>query len=133
MNFGKTKYVVTVLFIFSLAGLNNCQSYSLDLKKMQRFSVGGRVEGLQHDSVIVSLIPHSRGETRQSVEIYPPGREFHFSKNVKNGSRFHINLETNPRYNSCAVRDMNEFTITKDIHDIGITCSSLPLSMIMTP
>lgn len=102
-----------------------CQG-NMTLKKLRGISVGGSVGGLRSDSVKLTLVPSSQAAQQQSVEIYPPGGPFHFRKTMKSGTEFRIDLETNPRYNSCVIRNSSSFqAIHDDIEDIDIKCSSV--------
>lgn len=119
------KKITLGLFVCAVLLLNACQSSSFNIQKMRGISVGGNVDGLRSDSLRLTMVSSSDSSAQQSIEVYPPGGDFHFRKLIKLGTRFRLNVDTDPRHNSCVIRNNNSFSATDDIDEIVIKCSSV--------
>lgn len=117
--------IAVSLFVCAAFFLNACQGGSFNIQKIHGISVGGKVDGLRSDSLRLTMVSSSDSSAQQSVEVYPPGGDFHFRKAVKLGTRFRLNVDTDPRHNSCVIRSSSSFSATDDIDEIVISCSSV--------
>lgn len=127
----KNKDTGSWVFLFVLAvlvsGICSCSNrYSfglLSLKKFNHYVVRGEVDGLELDSVILTLVPEYPSDKQQEVEINAPGGYFSFDERVQEGASYYVHLNTNPEVNSCVVKN-KKIKITEDMKSIRVTCFS---------
>ena len=135
-----TKNLATALLLISFSvvtsSCNSKYSFGLSLRKLNQYIVKGKIDGLEIDSVTITLVPESAEAKQQEIEIHAPGGYFNFQDRVKDGSKYYIHMNTNPQVNSCVLKNDNFLLAREGMNKIDIKCFSYaynPREKIDTP
>lgn len=102
--------------------------YSFGLQRLNRNIVKGKVNGLNVDSITLTLVPTAQGEN-QEVDVYPPGGLFQFPGRIPNGTRFRVYVSSDPKQNTCIIKDSNIFVVQDQMNHVNVSCFSHPVGI----